>query len=368
MQTLNASTLSLSGSSYDIGFRLGKTAAAKSPLKAVHSSGVPLGKEDASLAQSLFDEWCPGLNEEIHGFADALGIAPTQMTYYAFTYLIPRCSQIAIMPDLSENGHVLLARSYEFHYELDDLTLVKTSASGKYAHIGSSVLSLGRDEGFNEHGLGVTMSSCGIPVGASESMRRPQLRGLQFWAVIRALLENCKDVSEALLYLKDMPIAYNINLILADRTGHAALFETLDGRSAYRLVGNTKEYLCATNHVLLDALKPFETMAMSNSINRVSTIQSFIDAQESIAADDLKALLLTNYPDGLCCHDYKAFFGTTKSMIMDLNDGTIEVCWGGQSENGWQAYSFSAPFKDSTHPIGIEQRSMTPDFFTMKNV
>ena len=358
----------MSGSSYDIGFRLGKMAAAIPPFRAVHSSGMQLSNEDISLAQSLFNEWCPGLNDEIHGFADALSIAPIQMTYYAMTYLVPRCSQIAIMPGLSENGHVLMARSYEFHYEMDDLTLMKTSVSGKFAHIGSSVLSLGRYEGINEHGLGVTMSSCGIPVGPSESMRKPQLRGLQFWAVIRALLENCKDVSEALLYLKDMPIAYNINLILADRTGHAALFETLDGRSAYRLVDDTKEYLCATNHVLLDALKPFETVAMSNSINRVSTIQSFIDERKSIAADDLKALLLTNYPEGLCCHDYKGFFGTTKSMIMDLNDGTIDVCWGGQPENGWQTYSISSPFEDSTRPIRIEQRSMTPDFFAMKNV
>lgn len=368
MQILNASTLSLSGTSYDIGFSLGKMAAAIPPLRAFHSSGMHLRKEDTALAQSLFDEWCPGLNDEIHGFADALGIAPTQMTYYAMTYLIPRCSQIAILPGLSENGHVLIARNYEFHYEMDDLTLVKTHVSGKYAHIGSSVLSLGRDEGFNEHGFGVTMSSCGIPVGAPESMRRPQLRGLQFWAVIRALLENCKDVSEALLYLKDMPIAYNINLILADRTGHAALFETLDGRSAHRLVHDTKEYLCATNHVVLDALKPFETVAMSNSINRVKTIQSFIDAQVSIGSNDLKALLLTSYPEGLCCHDYKAFFGTTKSMIMDLNDGTIDVCWGGLTENGWQTYGFAEPIENSTRPIQIQQRSMAPEFFAMKNV
>ncbi len=59
---------------------------------------------------------------------------------------------------------------------------------------------------------------------------KPAIVGLQFWAVIRYLLENCKDVDEALEYLKDMPIAYNINLLLADKSGNIALVETLDGK------------------------------------------------------------------------------------------------------------------------------------------
>lgn len=368
MQESFARTLLLSGSSYEIGFSIGKIVATIPPLKAVHSSDMRLNKEDATLVQSIFDDWCPGLNEEIHGFADALGIAPEHMTYYAMTYLIPRCSQLAIMPGLSENGHVLMARSFEFHNEMEDFMLVKTSPKDRYSHIGSSVFTCGRDEGINEHGLGVTMSSCGIPVGAPEFMRKPQLKGLHYWAVVRALLENCKNVNESLLYLKDMPIAFNINLIIADREGHAALFESLDGRSAFRQIGSSdkQSYLCATNHVLLDTLKSFEPEVLNNSINRLKTIQAFVEKRQSITLDDLKTLLLTQYPNGLCCHDYESFFGTTKSMIMDLNDGTINVCWGGQQENDWRTYNFEEPFEDTIQTVHIQQESMEPEFFAMK--
>ncbi|MDU4753181.1 MAG: isochorismatase family protein, partial [Clostridium butyricum] len=41
------------------------------------------------------------------------------------------------------------------------------------------------------------------PVGNSDGLRKPAIVGLQFWAIIRYLLENCKDVDEALEYLKD---------------------------------------------------------------------------------------------------------------------------------------------------------------------
>ena len=81
------------------------------------------------------------------------------------------------------------------------------------------MLGIGRDDGINEMGLTVTLSSSGFPVGPLPEMRRPAVTGLQFWAVVRTLLENCRDVKEALSMLKDMPVAYNLNLIVLDREG-----------------------------------------------------------------------------------------------------------------------------------------------------
>lgn len=65
--------------------------------------------------------------------------------------------------------------------------LVRTSVTGKYTHMGTSTMSFGRDDDFNEHGLAVTMSACGFPVGAVPFLRAPKVKGLHFWAAIRAL-------------------------------------------------------------------------------------------------------------------------------------------------------------------------------------
>jgi len=274
---------------------------------------------------------------------------------------------MVLLPGITENGHVLMARSYEFAYQFDDFTLTRPSVRGKYAHMGSNVLQLGRDEGINECGLGVTMSSCGFPVGALDGMRKPAIRGLQFWAVIRALLENCKDVGEALSYLKDMPVAYNINLLAADRSGHAALVETCDGRMAVKRIEGSgqPQYLHATNHIVLPALQQYEPKAMKHSLLRYEYVRQYLNAANGITEEDLKGMLLGKYPDGLCCHYYKDFFGTTKSMVMDLNDGKIAVCWGGLAGNGWRSFKVAQPLEESMQSIELKPESSPPGVFDL---
>lgn len=365
MEKTKVRYLELQGTNYEIGYKLGKIAQDIPQLKAAQTSGLMLNAQDAALARELFDRWCPGLNEEIRGFADALHADPMRVAFYAMTYLKPGCSQMVILPGLTDNGHVLIARNYEFSHHFEDFTLARTNVNGKYSHIGTSVLQFGRDEGINEYGLGVTMSSCGQPVGAPKEMRRPALKGLQFWSVIRALLENCKDVAEALAYLKGMPVAYNINLLLADRTGHAALVETLDGKMAVKEIGNggNDGYLYATNHAVLDGLKQIEPLAMRNSVLRYKLIKKFIENANGLSTESFKSLLLSKYPQGLCCHYYSKFFGTTKSIVMDLNEGRLELCWGGNADNGWLSFYTNRPMNESVQEIDIIQEKPGSDFF-----
>lgn len=357
-------TMELAGSSYEIGKKLGEITASIPPLKAVHTAGFPeFDEAEVEEAKALFDRWCPGLNEELSGFADALGVPAKQIVYYAMTSLRPNCSQIAVLPSMTESGELLVARSYEFNPMMEDFTLVKTSVTGKYTHMGTTVLQFGREDGFNECGLSVTMSSCGFPVGADKNMRRPKLKGLQYWAVIRSVLENCKDVEEALSFVKDMPIAYNLNMILADKTGQMALVETLDGRMAVRRLPDESgdQYLCATNHQVLPELISCEPVAMRHSLVRYHWIRKTMDKAGTVSREMLKNMLLSKYPEGQCCHFYKDFFGTTKSMVISPSAGTIELCWGGEAENGWQVYEIDKPLAFSMKEIEVHSVPFTRD-------
>lgn len=356
-------TMELAGSSYEIGKRLGNLTATIPPLMASQASGFQgLDKEQVQKAITCFDRWCPGLSEELEGFADALSIDPVKVTFYAMTYLVPRCSQMLVSPQKSTNGHTLLARNYEFNHNFDDFALVRTGIEGKYTHLGTGVTLFGRDEGINECGLAVTMSSCGLPVGALEKMRRPALAGLQYWAAIRALLENCKDVEEALAYLKDMPIAFNVNLTVADKAGNAALIETMDGRMAVQKLGEAG-YLAATNHVVIPELKAYEPFVMGHSAKRLEVVEQMMDDKDKISMDDLKELQLRHYPEGLCSHYYEDFFGTTKSIVMDVTSGTLDICWAGLEKNGWQSYKVSEPLAEGLMPKDIEMKRAPKDFF-----
>ncbi len=356
MKTMQAHTMNLAGSSYEVGCGLGQMYANIPPLKVLHTKGMQgFGDAQVKEAISLFDRWCPGLTEELNGFADALKVPLKRVFFYSMTYLLPRCSQIALLPSRTAEGKPLVARNYEFSHEAEDFVFAKTAVKGKYAHIGTTVLSFGRDDGLNEHGFSVTQSSCGFPVGAMPYMRAPALKGLMFWAVIRALLENCKDVDEALEYLGGMPIAYNINLLLADKAGNAALFETLDGKSASKRIGpdTSEQLLYATNHALLPELIPYEPKIMVHSATRYEYIAEKLADETGVTRDALKSMLLAKYPDGLCCHYFKEYFGTTKSMVISPMDGTVELCWGGREENGWAGYDINKPLQNTTRNIEL---------------
>lgn len=363
MLKIQTRTMALSGTNYEIGYQLGKVITEIPALRAMHTGGMEgFGENQTEEAKKLFDSFCPGLTEELQGFADGLGVPVQQIFFYGMTYLIPRCSHIALMPSITAEGKPLLARNYEFSPEAEDFCLIKTAVKGKYTHMGTSVLNFGRDDGFNEHGLAVTMSSCGFPVGALPHMRAPKLKGFQFWAVIRALLENCKDTGEALNYLKEMPIAYNLNMIIMDKRGNAALFETLDGRRDVKEVrpDTPEQVLYATNHAVLEELKSIEPQVMAHSAIRYQYIKEAFANKKNITKEDLKEMLLSKYPDGLCCHYYEEFFGTTKSMVISPAEGTIDICWGGRKENGWDTYDIGKGLPNKTQTAELNLEKATP--------
>ncbi|MEA4919400.1 MAG: C45 family peptidase [Clostridiaceae bacterium] len=363
MLEIQTRTVELKGTSYEIGYQFGEMIDKIPTLRAMHTAGKEgFGQEQAEEAARLFDRWCPGLTQELCGFADALKIKAEQVFFYSMTYLQPRCSQIGMLPSLTREGKPLLSRSYEFSHEAEDFCLVKASVAGKYTHMGTSVLNFGRDDGFNEHGLAVTMSSCGFPVGALSYMRAPKITGLQFWVVIRALLENCRDVKEALEYLKGMPIAYNLNMILMDKEGEAALVETLDGLMAVKHIGpdSGAQMLYATNHAVLPELKNIEPKVMAHSLRRYEYIKEQLEGRRDITKDQLKEMLLSKYPNGLCCHYFEEYFGTTKSMVISPADGTIDICWGGRKENGWHTYDISKPLVSGMKAVQINLEKADP--------
>ena len=134
----------LKGSAYEIGQMQGEIVKAAPGFAAFVRSGQGAfsGAEFRTVRDS-FDRFCPGLNEEIQGLADALDMPPAHVVYYAQTYLRQgHCSHMAVLPGLSASGHVLLGRSYEFDDTMDDLQLCTTHVTGKYAHVGFSSLLL----------------------------------------------------------------------------------------------------------------------------------------------------------------------------------------------------------------------------------
>jgi predicted choloylglycine hydrolase len=319
---------------------------------------------ERSLA--LIQRFCPGLDAEIAGFCDTLAIPPEHLVYYAITHLgAIHCSHLVVLPALTETKHVLVGRSYEFNEAVDDKRFCTTSIDGKYTHMGFSTLFFGRTDGMNEHGLSVTMSAGGIPVGINQGMTPPIQEGLQFWALVRVILEQCKTVDEAIALFQEFPNCGNPIFIVADSVGAAARLETYGPHKFVQRIDETspQKYLLATNHFQSSKMRQLDPTTHTHSTNRYRAIKSFVEGSAPrVNIKGMKGLLADKYPQGLCCHYYREFFGTLYSFVFDLTDKRAEISFGSPAANPWHVIDFSMT-QPGQYEALLPQESTTPEFW-----
>lgn len=330
------------GTSYEVGVQIGKWVLSTPNLLEqvlLPPNAYPYDKLREIV--DLLDCYCQGINEEIKGFSDTIGVSTEQVLFYAMTYLERGCSLMAALPKKTENGHTLMARNYDFNDEMEEMCFTFTDIKGKYRYIGSTLNLFGRCDGMNEHGLSVCIASNGLPVGNFDGGQKAKVTGFSFWIVVRSILENCKNIEQAIEWTMDAPISFNVNLMLADSCNKIALLQCVDGHKAYKILDDSidKTYLSTTNHVLLEDIKLYEKKVIENSVIRNNRIIKLFEENEQISKNDIKTLLSTSYPDGLCCHYYKEFFGTLRSMVFDVTDKTIEMTFGSPQYNKWHTFA-----------------------------
>lgn len=334
----------LEGTSYEVGRMQGELLKNYPELISFYTTPnpnfEPLNKNNLDSIFHFNEEFCPGINDELQGFADSLNIPLDQIMYYAPTYPagMGNCSHMVVLPEITGNRHLYVGRSYEWSWD-DELRLCTTKVAGKASHIGFSLFLFGRFDGINQHGLCVTMSA-GVPGSI------PNEKGCRFWAVLRTLLDNCKTINEAIYRVQNMPIAFNFNLLIADRSGEAALIEISCSHKSIQRIGpdSLKKYLCSTNHYTSKDMIEFDSNRMWQSVARYNAIESGIKtAMPNVSKETLRGILSTTVPDGVCCHYYTEYLGTLWSMIFDVTDINVEICFGSPVYNRWYTFGIDTP-------------------------
>ena len=355
----------LEGSAYEVGRMQGEQLAERSP-KAVEfftsppPNREPLTPKEIDTAVSFFEKHCPGLGEEMAGFAKALGAIPEQAVYYAVTYPGDgRCSHFAVMPNVSADGHLRIGRSYEFSHEMSDLRLVTARIDGRPAQIGFSEVLFGRDDGLNEHGLCATISA-GAPMAPTEP------GGCMYWAVVRTVLDRCANVEEAVELVGTIPVSFNFNLLLADSSGRAALMEIACSHRAVTRIDSqsAEQFLVSTNHYNLPGMKPYDLGRMWNSLVRYRTIRKRLAAAApKVSFETLRGILSDPYPNGTCCPHYSDFMGTLWAGVFDLQDMKLDICFGPPTHNPWHSFDLMGPAGTTEYAVQLPDVPADPAMF-----
>jgi len=309
-----------------------------------------IGFQDFDELQGFFEDYCPGLNEEMKGFADSIGVEISEVPFYGATYHASKnCSQVAVLSSVTNDKHVYIGRSYEWTHAEEDLRLCTTRVKGKAKHIGFSTFLFGRADGLNEYGVSATFTGGGI-FGVSLKQQ-----GFQSHLVIRSILDICESVDDAMELVEKMPVSGFFNLLIADRSSNAALVEFADGIRDIKRINNNSEDRClfSTNHYTLPRTMESNELncgIIGQSRKRYQLLASSLNVTSEVTKEALRTILSKKFPKGLCDHYYSEGFGTVWSLMFDLTSIKADICFGAPTHNKWHSFTPDGPSGVKEYP------------------
>lgn len=310
----------LCGTHYEMGLALG-TELRRQGCRLLGRVPFPLTQERLDFACACLPHYrahFPAVLEEIRGLAEGQDTHPALLQGVLFSmYALPPSCHCSCFAVFQPHG-VFLGRNSDFLTALEgDCRSVLCRPSGPaHSFLGHTTSFLQMEDGVNAQGLAAGLTS--VHPGAV----RP---GLNAGMLLRLLLETCASVPEALDLLSRVPIASAQTLILAHRSGEAALVECCPGGYAEVRTGPSIPYVCSTNVFHIPAMQPFRIPSGDDwaAEPRWQTMERFL-ARRARSADRGALLdLLAGQHGFLCQYDRRTGRDTVWSVLYDLTGSAV---------------------------------------------
>jgi len=278
----------------------------------------------------------PELFEEMRGLAEAGNLDVESVYFYSLCIgIVPSCTVVAVSGQHTASGRPMFGRNYDAGPEAADFTLYRTYPTGAFSHIGCAYdLLIGREDGINEKGLAVAVTGV-----QGQTTARP---GLWDHIPVRAVLDRCSTVEEAIALLESLPHLWTKNFLIADRTGSLAIVEAAQACVEVRRMSDG--FAAIANHFVSPKMTPLCDMKRvpSNSVDRLRRAYGWFEtkraADRPIDGKELKTLL-SSTEDGVRS-EIDETFQTVWSWVAELGDRRIDLCNRLPEPAQYQTYEF----------------------------
>ncbi len=176
------------------------------------------------------------------------------------------------------------------------------------------------EEGINNQGLVVAMTFVLTNL-------KDIVPGFNSVFVVRYLLEKANNVDEALTLLLDLPVASNMNILLADKEGNMKIVECspYEKRIREAIKINDLEFICTVNSFTSDSMKKYECLE-EDTYKSDERYKNVIKAFENYKNEDI-IKYIENILKGtygfMCQYEESLNFTTVWSSIFDLQ--TLQI-------------------------------------------
>ena len=181
-----------------------------------------------------------------------------------------------------------------------------------YSFTGNTTAFIEIEDGVNEHGLAVGLTS------VYPNQCKP---GFNAGMIVRYLLEKCRNVSEAVSCLYQLPIASAQTLTLADTMGAIAVIEcNAEQIKIEKTLNSNIAFVCATNTFHLPGMVGYNNDKIDNwfAEERYQTLYSAFSEKNGGFNFPFAEKLLSGDYGFLCQYDRSTGKDTVWSVIYDM--------------------------------------------------
>jgi isopenicillin-N N-acyltransferase like protein len=298
----------------------------------------------------VLESFDPAILEEIKGIAEGAraGLeeilalnARTELMYPGDRPEGGECTAIAVLPEASASGEMLLAQNWDWKPELmETVVLLEIAQPGKPNIVTLTEAGVVAKIGLNSAGVATCLNVLKSKMGRI---------GVPIHVLLRAIL-NCERLGDAIARIAAMDRGSANNCLLAHRDGMAMDFEL--GPQALDFFYPEDGLLFHTNHFISERMKPIESALTEfpDSILRLGRArQKLTPRAGKISPDDLKELFQDhfNHPDAICRHPderdpEQERVQTVASIIMNLTTREVEISHGPPCGHEYRRLTFSS--------------------------
>lgn len=325
------------GTHYEIGLKWGGLLL-KNGRSLLEGVPFPITEERILFSRQcipFYQEYYPEVLEEIEGIAKGQKIPSDQLlaVLLGMYCIMPenKCSCVAFKSE----GHIILARNSDFLTAIEKLYMnciykfetsgVETSGKGglTYSFQGNTTAFVEMEDGVNEHGLAIGLTSVYPAVLGV---------GLNAGMLLRYGLERCRTVKEFTEALKVLPIASSQTFTAADRSGDIAVIECNCERISVERPDGRRGYVSAVNSFHSEKMQRYVCRDIDdwNAEERYQTIETAFRSDEMRDMEFAERLLSGCY-GFICQYDRSTGKDTVWSAVYDLETLEIRRCEGNPS-------------------------------------
>ena len=313
------------GTHYDAGYRWGSLLFKHQNI-ILENIPFKITRERMDYAMSclpVYEKYYPEILAEIQGIADGQQCDVRILQAVLFSmYAIPPVCNCSCFAFTTEH-EIIFGRNSDFLTEIEKLNMnvIYRLTDGAFAFTGNTTAFVEMEDGINEYGLAVSLTSV---------YPRQRRSGFNAGLLLRYLLEKCKNVSEALSCLHQLPIASAQTLTLADASGTITLVECHSERIEITAsLDHNRSFVCSTNMFHLSGMAEDNCSEIDDwfAQTRFQTLVSALQQHEDFDPAFAKKLLSGEY-GFICQYDRNTGKDTVWSVIYDLKQHKIYRCEG----------------------------------------